>query len=124
MERFIPHQKLWVEYNDQLVMSDYRVRLLELVCENSSISKAAKELGLSYRRAWGKIKEMESNLGCMLVTSKVGGPGGGRSKLIKEGIAFLKAYQRFQNHMSEELIEIFKSEPISSLNDSAVTLEQ
>ena len=46
MERFIPHQKLWIEYNDQLVMSDYRVRLLELVCENSSISKAAKELGI------------------------------------------------------------------------------
>jgi molybdate transport system regulatory protein len=124
MDRFVPHQKLWIEYNDQLVMSDYRVHLLELVCETSSIAKAANELGLSYRRAWGKIKEMESNLGYTLVTSKVGGPGGGRSELTKEGRAFLKAYQRFQKHMSEELIEIFKSEPISSLNDSAVTLEQ
>ena len=124
MDRFVPHQKLWIEYNDQFVMSDYRIRLLELVCETGFITKAAKELDLSYRRVWDKIKELESNLGYMLAASKVGGLGRGISELTKEGRAFLKDYQCFQNHMSEQLIEIFKSKLISSLNDSAVTLEQ
>ncbi|HEY4669565.1 MAG TPA: LysR family transcriptional regulator [Tepidiformaceae bacterium] len=110
MENFTPRQKLWLEADGKLVMSDYRVRLLELIAESGSLAHAAGELGLSYRRAWGKVKEIEGNLGIPLVQSEVGGAGGGHTTLSEEGRAFVRAYRRFQENMATELERVFHEE--------------
>jgi len=110
MENFTPRQKLWLEADGKLVMSDYRVRLLELIAESGSLAHAASEMGLSYRRAWGKVKEIEANLGIPLVQSEVGGAGGGHTALSDEGHAFVKAYRRFQENMAVELSRVFHEE--------------
>ena len=44
-----------------------RVELLQLVDELALLSKAAKQLGMSYRGAWGKIKKAERIAGETLV---------------------------------------------------------
>ena len=53
-------------------------------------------MGLSYRRAWGKIKDIERNLGVRLVQSEAGGPGGGQTKLTPEGEELLVCYRAFR----------------------------
>ena len=98
-----PRQKLWIETGGQLVMSDYRVRLLELVAETGSLAEAASALGLSYRRAWGKVKEIEANLGRPLVRSEVGGAGGGRTLLTPEAEELVTAYRRFQQRVEQDV---------------------
>ncbi len=98
-----PRQKLWIETDGQLVMSDYRVRLLELVAETGSLAEAASALGLSYRRAWGKVKEIEANLGRPLVRSEVGGAGGGRTLLTPAAEQIVTAYRRFQQRVEEDV---------------------
>src|SRR4029079_7858452 len=110
MDGIRPRQKLWLERDGRVVMSDYRVRLLELVAETGSLSRAATEMGLSYRRAWGKVKELETNLGMPLVNSEVGGSGGGHSALTPEGLALVAAYRRFQARLADELTTAFESE--------------
>ena len=62
-----PKSKLWIEKDGKLALSDYRVRLLKLIDETGSLSDAASQMQLSYRRAWGKVKEIEANLGLRLV---------------------------------------------------------
>ena len=110
MERLSPHAKLWIERDGKLVMSDYRVRILEIVAETGSLAKAASELKLSYRRAWGKVKELEGNLGVPLVESAVGGAGGGHTSLTAEGKRLLDAYARFRARVSEAVEEAFREE--------------
>lgn len=110
-----PCQKLWVEMDGQIVMSDYRVRLLALVAETGSLAKAASAMKLSYRRAWGKIKEIETNLGIALVQSEVGGAGGGHTVLTPEAETIVAAYVRFQARMAEDLHAIFEEEFASIL---------
>jgi molybdate transport system regulatory protein len=88
--------KLWLEDDGKLVLSDYRVRLLSLIEETGSLADAAQELGLSYRRAWGKVREIEENLGLKLVESAAGGSGGGGSHLTTEGRRLVAAYTRFR----------------------------
>ncbi len=105
-----PHQKLWVETDGQLVMSDYRVRLLELVGETGSLAEAASALGLSYRRAWGKVKEIETNLGRSLVHSEVGGAGGGRTALTPAAEELVAAYRRFQEHVEQDIESAYDAE--------------
>lgn len=110
MDQVSPRQKLWLERNGRLVMSDYRLRLLELVAESGSLAHAATVLGLSYRRAWGKVKEIEANLGFELVHSEVGGAGGGHTTLTPNGQALVAAYRRFQQGLDAALREAFEAE--------------
>jgi molybdate transport system regulatory protein len=103
--------KLWVEKDALLVFSDYRAELLGHIAKTGSISGGAERMGLSYRRAWGKIKEIEHNLGVRLVRSEVGGLGGGRSKLTPEGEELLARYRAFraaaQSHVGRDFARAF-----------------
>jgi molybdate transport system regulatory protein len=91
-----PRVKVWVEKDGLLVFSDYRAELLDHVAKTGSIRGGAERMGLSYRRAWGKIKEIERNLGVRLVRSEVGGPDGGSTKLTPEGEELLARYRSFR----------------------------
>ncbi len=99
--------KLWIERDGQLVLSDYRVRLLELIAETGSLSEAAHRMGLSYRRAWGKLREIERNLGRKLVHSEVGGAGGGSSSLTPEAEDLIRRYHRLRARLDDDLSEAF-----------------
>lgn len=98
-----PRLKLWVEKEGRLVLSDYRVQLLRHIGETGSLMEAAQRMGLSYRRAWGKVREIEQNLGRKLVESEVGGAGGGGSRLTPEGERLVALYQRFRRAMESDL---------------------
>jgi molybdate transport system regulatory protein len=98
-----PRAKLWVERDGKLVLSDYRVRLLQLVDETGSLAEAASRMGLSYRRAWGKVREIEANLGTKLVASAAGGSGGGGSRLTPEGRRLVAMFARFRSSAQRDL---------------------
>ena len=101
-----PRAKLWIEQDGKLVLSDYRVRLLRLIDETGSLVEAAASMQLSYRRAWGKLKEIEANLGIKLVESAAGGAGGGGSRLTDDGRRLIEMYDRFRResdgHVADE----------------------
>jgi molybdate transport system regulatory protein len=111
--RLEPRIKLWVEKDGLLVLSDYRTRLLQHIGETGSLAEAAQRMGLSYRRAWGKVREIERNLGVRLVESAVGGAGGGGSRLTSEGERLVALYKRFSKLMEvdlgKEFRDVFKS---------------
>jgi molybdate transport system regulatory protein len=92
MEGVRPKLKLWLEKEGLLVFSDYRAGLLRLIKQTGSLADAAQQSGLSYRRAWGKIREIEQNLGEPLVESARGGPGGGRTHLTQLGEQMLAEF--------------------------------
>ena len=90
------------------MLSDFRVRLLRHIGETESLAKAAERMGLSYRRAWGKVREMERNLGLVLVRSEAGGAGGGSSRLTPDGERLLALYERFRRAMESDLGKEFR----------------
>ncbi len=102
-----PRAKVWVERDGKLVLSDYRVRLLSLIDETGSLAEAAARMTLSYRRAWGKVREIEANLGVKLVESAAGGAGGGGSRLTAEGRRYIAMYQRFRTASEQGLAREF-----------------
>ena len=106
--RVEPRVKLWVEKDGKLALSAYRVRLLRLIDETGSLSEAAARMKLSYRRAWGKIREIEANLGIKLIASEAGGAGGGGSKLTPEGRRLIELFERFETAAERDLAEEFR----------------
>jgi molybdate transport system regulatory protein len=102
-----PRLKLWVEKDGAIVLSGYRVRLLQHVSETGSLAEAARRMGLSYRRAWGKIKEIETNLGVKLVESEAGGSGGGSTHLTPVGERVLQLYSEFEASVQADVRRLF-----------------
>ena len=107
MQGVEPHAKLWIERDGKLALSEYRVRLLRLIDETGSLAEAAARMDLSYRRAWGKIREIEDNLGLKLVESAAGGHGGGRSRLTADGRRLIESFDRFQEASERDLAREF-----------------
>jgi len=88
--------------DDKFVLGEGRERLLELIDEKGSISEAAKEMNMSYRHAWGKVKKIEEVLGKEVVKSQRGGDKNRGSVLTTTGKQLLSDYQELkQEHKGE-----------------------
>lgn len=103
-----PRAKLWIEEDGRIVLSEYRVRLLQLVDDTGSLAEAASRMGLSYRRAWGKVREIEANLGLRLVDSAAGGAGGGGSHLTDDGKRLVRLFAQFRRATEQDISREFK----------------
>lgn len=102
-EELEPRAKVWLERGGRIVFSDYRAQLLEQIAARGSLAGAAQGMGLSYRRAWGKVREMEANLGVALVSAHPGGRSGGRTELTPNGQRLLELYRRFREAATADL---------------------
>ncbi len=84
--------KCMLKEDDKFILGEGRAHLLELIDELGSISKAAENMGMSYRYAWGVVKDIESSYGKSVIETKRGGEKRGGSSLTKEGKKLLSTY--------------------------------
>lgn len=73
-----------------------KVDLLEAIERTGSISAGARELGLSYRRAWDLVDTMNHCFKQLLVERIKGGKGGGGAQLTDQGRRVLKLYRTME----------------------------
>lgn len=73
-----------------------KIALLELVSEHGSITAAGKEMGMSYRRAWLLIDEINHIFREPLVASQKGGSGGGGARLTNLGRDVVARYRAIE----------------------------
>ena len=69
-----------------------KAHLLELIAEKQSISEAARQMKMSYKRAWQLIEALNACFREPLVESSTGGRQGGGSRLTKTGQQVLALY--------------------------------
>ncbi len=73
-----------------------KVQLLELIARHGSIAAAAREMGMSYRRARLLVEAMSKSLGQPVVTTRPGGSGGGGATLTAGGTALVDCYRQLE----------------------------
>ena len=103
-----PKVNLWIEIDDQVVLSRWRVDLLMAVAETGSISGAAERMQVPYRRAWEKIHEMEERLGVTLLDTQTGGAGGGGARLTPIARDFISRFQEFSAGIDRHVQQHFR----------------
>lgn len=69
-----------------------KVRLLRAIAETGSISAAARQLKISYRRAWLMVDTLNTAFPARLVETSAGGTKGGGARLSALGTAVLDGY--------------------------------
>ncbi|OEU65773.1 MAG: ModE family transcriptional regulator [Desulfovibrio sp. S3730MH75] len=93
-DKFCPRVRLnlWLETDDGMLFGLGRAQLLEQIEKLGSLNKAAKELGMSYRAAWGRLKNTEEVLGDALVLRTRGRKG---ASLTPLGERVLEEYRQW-----------------------------
>ena len=69
-----------------------KIKLLQLVGETGSISAAARQMGMNYRRAWFLLDSMQSGFARPLLETKRGGSRRGGAKLTPLGMELIDRY--------------------------------
>lgn len=73
-----------------------KAKLLESVRDTGSISAAAREMRMDYKRAWMLLDSMNQAFNEPVVTAAPGGAGGGGAVLTAFGAEVLERYRRVQ----------------------------
>ncbi len=102
-----PHVNVWIEHNGVVVLSEWRVKLLEMIEQTGSISRAAEKMDVTYHRAWEKLHEMETGLGYKLINAQVGGVHGGGAALTPEGRDLIRKFRVFDAGLNDEVTQRF-----------------
>ena len=63
--------KVWIEKDGKVLFGKGRDNILKAIEEQHSLNAAAKELGMSYRAAWGRLKASEERMGIKLVETGI-----------------------------------------------------
>lgn len=69
-----------------------RITLLENIDRFGSINRAAKEMGMSYKKAWKLVEDMNKLTHEPLVLSEKGGKSGGGTFITPLGKAYIKQF--------------------------------
>jgi len=100
--------KLWIEIGGEPVFGRGRRFLLQAIDSHGSINRAAREVGISYRKAWSHIKAMEDRLNMKLIDRQTGGRNGGGAALTDDAKAFLKKFEAMEEGLRESVDEKFR----------------
>ena len=73
-----------------------KIALLEAIRSTGSISAAARSIGMSYRRAWLLVEEINRALRQPAVTAETGGPGGGGASITPVGTRIIELYRSIE----------------------------
>jgi molybdate transport system regulatory protein len=95
--------QLLLNNNGEIILGAGRMKILESIDRTGSINKTSKELKMSYKTVWSKIKSTEKNLGKPVVLAD-------RQKgttLTEDGRRLLEKYKQLKQRCIEADDNIF-----------------
>lgn len=88
---------LRIVLDKQVYIGPGRADLLEAIQSTGSISAAGKTMGMSYKRAWGLVQNLNAGFGAPLVEAVRGGKDQGGARLTQAGEEVLRRYRAMQD---------------------------
>ena len=96
----------WIEVEGKRCFGKGKMQLLELIEKTGSINKAAKEMKMSYKKAWTMIAELNEQFPSPMVITQSGGKEGGGSIITEEAKILMQYYSdlilRFEKFTEQE----------------------
>ena len=94
--------KIWIDDDqDNLVFGGGKTEVLKLIDETGSISKAAKIVGMNYKKAWTHIKILEEHIEDELVHTKKGRGEDSGSSLTPKAREIIQTYEILQHDIKK-----------------------
>ncbi|QLG44634.1 winged helix-turn-helix domain-containing protein [Costertonia aggregata] len=100
--------RIWIEVDDKVLLGEGRVQLLKAIRNLGSLSKAAKELNMSYKKAWMLVDSINKSAKEPVVISTTGGKNGGGAIVTPYGSSLIKAFEKINKNCWKYLDEQVK----------------
>jgi molybdate transport system regulatory protein len=100
--------RVWVTFGDEVKFGDGRAQLLEAIERHGSLKKAAAEFEMSYRNAWGYLRDLERAAGFKVVERAAGGGRDSGMRLTGAGQRFLRCYRTFRGGLEASMKRHFE----------------
>lgn len=101
--------KVWlVDEEGRMIMGQGRVKMLQTIHRLGSMNAAAKELRMSTRAIYGRIRATEERLGRPLLVRNVGGAAGGGSTLTDFAVFLIDCFGQLNHGVEKETDRLFE----------------
>ena len=90
--------RIWIESEDKVLLGEGRVHLLKAIQEMGSLSKAAKSLNISYKKAWQLLDSVNKSAKKPVTINSIGGKGGGGAELTEYGKSLVIAFDEINKN--------------------------
>lgn len=97
--------RCWIDIDGKKFFGPGRAQLLIMIEKNGSLSKAAKEMGMSYRKAWAMVEDMNQRGRQPYVELHKGGTQGGGAELTEAGKKALSTFQKMNDTITKTVQE-------------------
>ncbi len=102
--------RIWIEGANGTYLAEGRIDLLKGIINTGSISSSAREMKMSYKKAWEIIDGMNKEAKQPLVIRVSGGKGGGGTKVTEEGLKAIALFEdlnkRCKLYLEKELVKL------------------
>ena len=112
--------KLQVVCGDGFAIGPGKADILEAINREGSISAAARSLGMSYRRAWLLVDEMNRCFRDKIIETQKGGSTAQGARLTNLGRAVLEAYRALELHSAALAEDPAYTSIVSALRDEPI----
>ena len=92
--------RCWIDIDGVRFFGPGRAELLSLIDDSGSIVKAARAMGMSYKKAWDMVDEMNTRGKKPFVVARKGGDKGGGSELTDTARKMLSKYNKLMNKLN------------------------
>jgi molybdate transport system regulatory protein len=103
-----PKLRVWVVFGKGLKFGDGRAELLELIDKRGSLRQAAAAFDMSYRNAWGYLRELEKAAGFKFLERAPAGHPRSGMRLTARAKAFLARYWKFRRGLDAVALRHFE----------------
>ena len=90
------HVRVRIDFDSRPSIGPGKVALLERIDVCGSLSQAARDLGLSYRRAWNLLDDLNHAFAEPVVASVTGGAHGGGAQVTSFGKELIARYRKVE----------------------------
>ncbi|MSQ59422.1 MAG: LysR family transcriptional regulator [Betaproteobacteria bacterium] len=94
-----------ISFKKSIAMGPGKAVLLEAIAASGSISAAARELGMSYRRAWLLVETMNQSFHRPLVETATGGQHGGGAIVSELGYEVVQRYRAMERKAAVSVVK-------------------
>lgn len=84
-------------------MGPGKAELVERIASTGSISAAARDMGMSYRRAWQLVESLNADFLEPVVTTATGGKRGGGARVTPYGDKLVAAFRAMEGKASASI---------------------
>ncbi|HEY7204068.1 MAG TPA: hypothetical protein VIA61_07230 [Methylomirabilota bacterium] len=95
--------KVWLELGGEFFAGDGGIHLLGGILHHGSLARTVREIGWSYRHAWGYLRRAEAALGTPIVRNRAGRGSARGMELTETGHLLLERLRALRDRIDEAL---------------------